>query len=65
MTRAAIKCMCDWDTACSGTGVLHCLGCAGDACWCQCGGECDCDGCENCTDVEDRYDAADYEELEP
>lgn len=41
-------CMCEWDSACSGTGVIHCLGCGGDQCVCVCGGEADCPGCEAC-----------------
>ena len=40
--------MCDFDDECSGTGILHCLGCGGDLCVCRCGGESECYGCDMC-----------------
>lgn len=44
-------CMCTFE-GCSGTGVAHCSPpCGGDICICVCGGEADCDGCENCDEV--------------
>lgn len=41
-------CMCEFAAGCGGLGVVHCNGCGGDLCVCACGGEIDCDGCEDC-----------------
>jgi hypothetical protein len=43
-------CLCDWDSSCSGSGVLRCRGCGGDLCVCTCRGEMECPGCEYCAD---------------
>lgn len=43
-----MSCMCDFPAGCGGLGVLHCAGCGGDLCICTCGGETDCDGCDDC-----------------
>jgi len=43
-------CMCEWPDGCAGLGVLQCRGCGGDLCVCTCGGEIECDGCEDCSD---------------
>lgn len=42
------NCICEWRGGCSGVGMLECTGCGGDLCVCLCGGEQDCDGCEDC-----------------
>lgn len=49
-------CICDWPTTCGGLGMLLCEGCGGDLCVCACGGELDCDGCEQCPDDDDDDD---------
>ena len=41
------------DTTCGGSGVLYCY-CGGDFCMCHYHGELDCDGCEDCDDL-DNY----------
>ena len=46
-------CECEWESGCSGTGVVHCRGCGGDLCICTCGGESDCFGCDMCSDGDD------------
>lgn len=51
-------CMCDWRRCCGGTGVLDCRGCGGDLCICTCGGETECDGCEDCNEDDDSLDGA-------
>lgn len=50
------KCICEWEGGCGGAGVLHCSGCGGDLCVCACGGEMDCDGCEDCDFGDDAGD---------
>ena len=54
---AATRCMCEWESGCGGLGVIHCRGCGGDQCICRCGGERDCEHCEDC----DPYLGDDYE----
>jgi hypothetical protein len=50
-----VDCMCRFEKECSGTGVLHCAPpCGGDNCICVCGGERECDGCDNCDTDHDR-----------
>ena len=39
-------CICDLE--CDGTGIRRCRGCGGDECVCQCGGERECLGCDEC-----------------
>jgi hypothetical protein len=41
-------CLCEWPESCGGLGVVQCEGCGGDQCICECGGECECFGCEDC-----------------
>lgn len=54
-------CMCILRGAtCAGTGVIECRGCGGDNCICTCGGEFDCEGCEDCvSDADDGSDDCD------
>jgi hypothetical protein len=42
------NCICEWQDGCGGTGVLKCEGCGGDQCCCNCGGEVECPGCDDC-----------------
>ena len=42
-------CICDFPKTCDGMGVLFYEGCGGDICVCRCGGEIECDGCEDCS----------------
>jgi hypothetical protein len=53
--------MCDWDHACSGSGVIYCQGCGGDICVCTCGGERSCEGCEWCEPIDTEGDETDEE----
>ena len=45
---SAPACSCDFPDSCAGLGALICSGCGGDTCVCRCGGELDCDGCDDC-----------------
>ena len=65
-----IRCICEFDACCGGSGVLQCMGCGGDQCVCRAcfsNGETECDGCEMCgwggddSPEDDRYDS-DYED---
>lgn len=51
-------CMCEWPEGCGGLGVVFCDGCGGDLCVCQCGGEMECDGCDECQTIG-------YDEMDP
>lgn len=62
MTVQRIKCICEWEDGCGGTGVIYCAGCGGDQCVCQCGGELPCGGCEECDFFDD--DDICYDEYE-
>ena len=55
-------CMCIWRRTCGGLGYLECRGCGGDNCICTCGGETDCDGCEDCEMDDDALDEAHFDE---
>lgn len=58
-----MKCICDWPKTCDGHGHVECMGCGGDFCICQCGGEdIECIGCEACDRELDDY--GDYPEPE-
>lgn len=48
--QAPVRCICEWESGCAGTGVIHCMGCGGDQCICAVhhGGEETCPGCEAC-----------------
>lgn len=48
-------CMCEWPDGCGGLGTLICDGCGGDTCVCQCGGEMECPGCDECPNEDDGY----------
>jgi hypothetical protein len=50
-------CICHFPAECGGLGVLLCMGCGGDQCVCECGGEVECWGCPQCATVdESRFD---------
>jgi hypothetical protein len=55
-------CICDFQSTCRGTGMLHCSGCGGDLCVCAAcfgHGETECDGCDECPRDDDTDDFAD------
>ena len=41
-------CICEWPSRCHNARVVYCEGCGGDQCYCVCGGESDCFGCQDC-----------------
>ena len=43
-----MSCICLWPDGCYGSGRLHCEGCDGDTCVCECGGVLICSGCDWC-----------------
>lgn len=57
--------MCDFPAGCGGLGTLHCTGCGGDLCICTCGGETECDGCDECEGApESSPDSSSYRNAE-
>lgn len=55
------RCVCEWPDHCDGSGMIRCYFYDFD-CYCQCGHEAECHGCENCEGRERAEDGDDYEE---
>ncbi len=52
-------CFEDAMRGCGGTGMIECL-CGGDFCVCHHHGCFECDGCEECSELEDDHDGLDW-----
>ena len=63
-TSRKVECVCDWPSTCEGTGMLQCEGCGGQDCVCDCGGEIECPGCDDCPRDDDMGDVDEPGETE-